>query len=103
MDQNLTPEEQAVYQNVIAPAFFHKCAQRGRQLNPAELEVHLENAAMVQHAKQAEESSLAKQANHLLKSHLGFNETVAQTHDASIKTAAAALIAQNPALAQLLS
>lgn len=102
MDQNLSPEEQAIYQQVIAPAFFQKCAQRGRNLNPAELEVHLENAAMVQHAKQAEEASLAKQANHLLKTHLGFNETPAQVNDGAVKAAAAQLV-KNPQLAKLLS
>ena len=103
MSQELTEQEQAVYANVIAPAFYQKCAERGRKLDPAELEIHLENAAMVQHAKQAEATSMAKTANALLKSALGFEDAAPQvTPDQRVKLAASK-IAEDPEMVRLLS
>ncbi len=103
MSNELTEQEQAIYQHVIAPAFYQKCAERGRQLDPSELELHLENAAMVQQARQKEATSMAKTANALLKTSLGLTEApVKPAVDQSVK-AAAAKIAANPELAKLLS
>lgn len=99
----MTAEQQAVYTNIIVPAFLEKCASRGRTFSPESLETHLENAAMVQMHKEAAEGDITKKANLALKESLGLVEQAqAQANDTEVKTAAARVLA-NPELKKLLS
>lgn len=100
MDQNLTPAQQAIYANVIAPVFMNKCASRGRQFTPDTLETHLENAAMIQLHKEADERDISKQANAALRSSLGMASEATREADTQVKAAAAQVMA-NPELRKL--
>lgn len=96
----MTPAQQAIYANVIAPVFMNKCASRGRQFTPESLETHLENAAMIQMHKEANERDISKQANAALRGSLGMESVDHQDAGQQIKTAAANILA-NPELKKL--
>lgn len=100
MENAMTPAQQAIYANVIAPVFMNKCAGRGRQFTAENLETHLENAAMVQMHKEATEQDISKQANAALRGSLGMASEASREADNQIKTAAANILA-NPELAKL--
>jgi hypothetical protein len=102
MDQ-MSPQDQAIYDQIIVPTFIQKCAERGRTFTQENLATHLENATMVQMHKEAAAQDMSKQANALLKQSLGMvAQEAAQASDASIKSAAAKILA-NPELKKLLS
>jgi len=91
--EEMNKEQELLFNNIWAPAFFAKCAELGFVPDSEEsANMMLENAALVKKATRAKSDNLVKSANASLKNLLGVRETPAKpATSASVKTAAVEL------------